>query len=113
MIALAKLLLILTKHWPFYQDWCTVFGKDRANGEERTTVADAIHEICEKDKGKAPVSPAMAASNATDSPSAPSQSDADSTMQPRSRGETETSPNKSGRAGKKGQGCKMEWRLMW
>lgn len=47
------------------------------------------------------MSPAMVASNAADSPSAPSQSDADSTMQPRSRGETVTSPNKSGRAGKK------------
>lgn len=89
------------KQWPFYNDWAMIFGKDRASGDETYTVGDAIHELSSRSKGKTPVSPAMAASNPTNSPSAPSQSDADSSMRSPCPGQTVTSPNKGGNKGKK------------
>lgn len=89
------------KCWPFYKDWAIIFGKDRASGDYTTTVGDARHEVCARNKGKTPVSPAMAGSNVANSPSAPAQSDADSSMRSPCPGETVTSPNKVGNKGKK------------
>ncbi|GFP96662.1 hypothetical protein PHJA_001810300 [Phtheirospermum japonicum] len=33
------------KSWPLYGDWCDIFGKDRATGENAQRFADAVDEL--------------------------------------------------------------------
>lgn len=44
------------KSWPFYKDWCVIFGKDRATGGVSQDCGDATQKILNPDKGKAPIS---------------------------------------------------------
>ncbi|KAL8044866.1 hypothetical protein ABFX02_08G074400 [Erythranthe guttata] len=44
------------KSWPFYKDWTTVFGKDRATGEHAETFVEAINDLVTNSKGKEPCS---------------------------------------------------------
>lgn len=88
-----------SKRWPYFKDWGTIFGKDRATGEEMETIGDAMNDLFPKHKGKASAtqaagSPVAATSSARHSPTAPLASDADSELRSR-RGETVTSPVKS------------------
>ncbi|KAH6801342.1 hypothetical protein C2S52_001806 [Perilla frutescens var. hirtella] len=36
------------KPWPFYKDWCEIFGKDRATGEHAEAFADVVHDLLHK-----------------------------------------------------------------
>lgn len=47
------------KCFPYYKDWNIIFGKYCATGEKMETVGEAINEVLQKDKGKAPLSPVM------------------------------------------------------
>lgn len=42
------------KSWPFYNDWCVIFGKDRATGHDGQDWGDASHKIHNHDRGKTP-----------------------------------------------------------
>ncbi|GFP98739.1 hypothetical protein PHJA_002017800 [Phtheirospermum japonicum] len=33
------------KSWPFFKDWCDIFGKDRATGENAQGLVDAVNEV--------------------------------------------------------------------
>lgn len=90
------------KRFPYYKDWNIIFGKYSASGEKMETVSEAINEVLQKDKGKAPLSPVMLpTTNAANSPSAPMAYGADSGLRSRCHGETVTSPNKIGNLTKK------------
>lgn len=43
------------KSWPYYKDWITIFGKDRATGESGSGWTDAAHRLARGDKGKSPI----------------------------------------------------------
>lgn len=32
------------RSWPYYNDWCEIFGRDRATGEHSESFVDAVHE---------------------------------------------------------------------
>lgn len=100
------------KRFPYYKDWNTIFGKDRANAGGTETLGEAINDVMQRQKGKSPLFPTMdpnfqahsptrAPSNAANSPSAPMASDADSDFRSRCHGETVTSPQKTGKIPKK------------
>ncbi|KAH6793828.1 hypothetical protein C2S52_004305 [Perilla frutescens var. hirtella] len=36
------------KPWPFYKDWCEIFGKDRATGEHAEAFADIVQDLLHK-----------------------------------------------------------------
>ncbi|KAH6793594.1 hypothetical protein C2S52_004071 [Perilla frutescens var. hirtella] len=40
------------KSWPYYHDWCEIFGKDRATGEQAEDVMDAVNELFSATKNK-------------------------------------------------------------
>ncbi|KAG8368383.1 hypothetical protein BUALT_Bualt15G0039800 [Buddleja alternifolia] len=40
------------KSWPLYKDWCEVFGKDRATGENAEAFEDVARELRNNTKGK-------------------------------------------------------------
>ncbi|KAG8371437.1 hypothetical protein BUALT_Bualt13G0087500 [Buddleja alternifolia] len=40
------------KSWPLYKDWCQIFGKDRATGENAEAFADVVQDLLHKDHGK-------------------------------------------------------------
>ncbi|KAK6119384.1 hypothetical protein DH2020_046872 [Rehmannia glutinosa] len=45
------------KSWPYYKDWCEIFGKDRATGENAEGFADALHDVLsggQDNRGTAP-----------------------------------------------------------
>lgn len=42
--------LMRYKSWPYYHDWCEIFGKDRATGEQAEDVMDAVNELFNKSK---------------------------------------------------------------
>lgn len=33
------------KSWPFYDDWCDIFGKDRATGHNAEGFVDAVQDV--------------------------------------------------------------------
>lgn len=33
------------KSWPYYEDWCEIFGKDRATGENSESFVDAVNNV--------------------------------------------------------------------
>ncbi|KAL6587928.1 hypothetical protein OROMI_000906 [Orobanche minor] len=37
--------LMRYKGWPYYDDWCEIFGKDRATGAKAEDVMDAVNEM--------------------------------------------------------------------
>ncbi|XP_075499720.1 uncharacterized protein LOC142538240 [Primulina tabacum] len=42
--------LMRHKSWPFYHDWCEIFGKDRATGEHARGFPDMVEELNDKEK---------------------------------------------------------------
>lgn len=41
--------LMRHKSWPFYHDWCEIFGKDRATGEHARGFSDMVEDLNEND----------------------------------------------------------------
>ncbi|KAG6531500.1 hypothetical protein ZIOFF_005314 [Zingiber officinale] len=37
------------KQWPYYQDWCEIFGNDRATGEHAETFTSALQDVLNMD----------------------------------------------------------------
>ncbi|XP_073050959.1 uncharacterized protein [Primulina eburnea] len=42
--------LMRHKSWPFYHDWCEIFGKDRATGEHAQGFSDMVEDLNDKEK---------------------------------------------------------------
>ncbi|PIN22905.1 hypothetical protein CDL12_04378 [Handroanthus impetiginosus] len=44
--------LMRFKSWPYYNDWCEIFGKDKATGENAQDFVEAVNDILNSDAQK-------------------------------------------------------------
>lgn len=79
------------KQWPYYKEWCIIFGKDRATGDNGKTLTQALTKILNTDKGKSQLS---TSSDNVPPPTSGVPNDCESEFMSACRGESASSPTK-------------------